>query len=173
VQGLLDCCDGELARLRGRTGPLGVYVDRLAHYVTDGGLAVAIGVHADGGLGSIGGWTALGLLAGTLVLLSKAESDLVHVARAQAGFPRLADTIAVATSHVSLVRRLRSMARRVPFNRALLGIEMSGLALAAGVVDASSGTLAATRVLDVGLVVIGVIVVVGHLLAVMSSGRLK
>lgn len=172
-QGLLDCMDGELARWRHRTGPVGIYVDRLGHYVTDAGLAVAVGVHADGGLGSIDRWTTVGLAAGFLILLTKAETDLVHVARAQSGRERALDTTAVATSHKSLLRRLRSTAGALPFNRALLAIEMTGLAVVASVVDAARGGQSAMRVLDVALLAIAGIVVVGHLLATVTSDRLR
>src|SRR4051794_31166218 len=149
VQGILDCTDGELARWRGKTGPVGTYLDRMGHYVTDGSLAVAVGIHADGGFGSIGGWTAIGLVTGFLVLLTKAETDLVHSSRAQAGLPPIADTVEVAVPHASLVRRLRRAARSLPVNRALLAMEMTGLALVAAVVDVARGDLTAMRVLDV------------------------
>jgi phosphatidylglycerophosphate synthase len=173
VQGTLDCVDGELARWRRTTGPVGIYVDRLGHYVTDGGLAVAVGVHADGGLGSIGGWTTLGLATGFLVLLTKAETDLVHVARVQAGRERVADTAANAASHASLLRRMRSMAATLPFNRALLAMEMTILATAAAIIDVVRGGRTAFHVLDIGLLVIAVVVVVGHLLATITSSRLR
>jgi phosphatidylglycerophosphate synthase len=173
LQGTLDCVDGELARWRRQTGPTGIYVDRIAHYVTDGGLAVAVGVHADGGLGSIGGWTTVGLLAGFLILLTKAETDLVHVARAQAGLERVVDTADAAAPRQSLIRRLRRFAATLPFNRALLATEMTGLALVAGIVDAARGGLTAFRVLDVALAVIAGIVVVGHLLATITSSRMR
>jgi phosphatidylglycerophosphate synthase len=173
VQGTLDCVDGELARWRQRTGPVGIYVDRIGHYVTDGGLAVAVGVHADGGLGSIDGWTTVGLAAGFLILLSKAETDLVHVARVQSGRDRVADTAENAASRQSLVRRLRSLAGNLPFNRALLAMEMTGLAVIAAIVDGVHGGLTATRVLDVALLVIAGIVVIGHLLATVTSDRLR
>jgi phosphatidylglycerophosphate synthase len=173
LQGLIDCMDGELARWRQRTGPVGIYLDRIGHYVTDGGLAVAVGVHADGGLGSIDGWTTVGLVTGFLILLTKAETDLVHVARVQSGRERVVDTSDAAVSHRSLLRRLRSMAGTLPFNRALLAIEMSALALIAAVVDAVHGGLSAMRVLDVALLVTAGIVVVGHLLATVTSDRLQ
>ena len=172
-QALLDCMDGELARWRRRTGPIGIYVDRLGHYVTDGCLAIAVGVHADGGLGSIDGWTLVGLAAAFLILLTKAETDLVHVARAQSGRERIPDTAATATSHKSVLRSLRSLAKRVPFNRALLAIEMSVLVLLAAVVDAVRGDLDGMRVLDVALLVIAGVVAVGHLLATVTSDRLR
>jgi phosphatidylglycerophosphate synthase len=173
VQGILDCTDGELARWRGQTGPTGIYLDRLGHYVTDGSLAVGVAVHADGGLGSIGGWTTVGLATGFLVLLTKAETDLVHASRAQSGRPPIADTVEIAVPHADLVRRLRRAARSLPLNRALLAMEMTFLAIVASIVDAARGDLAAMRVLDVALLVIAGIVVVGHLLAVVSSARLR
>jgi phosphatidylglycerophosphate synthase len=173
LQALLDCSDGELARWRRRTGPIGIYLDRLGHYVTDGSLAVAVGVRADGGLGSIDGWTMVGLVTGFLVLVTKAETDLVHVARAQSDRPRVADTAAAAQPRAGLVRQLRAMATTLPFNRALLAIEMTGIALIVAVIDASRGGLGAARVLDVVLLIIAGIVVAGHLVATVTSDRLR
>jgi phosphatidylglycerophosphate synthase len=173
LQGTLDCVDGELARWRRQNSAVGVYLDRVGHYVTDGTLAVAVGVHADGGLGSIGGWTTIGLATGFVALLTKAETDLVHVARVQTGRERIPDTAAAAASHQTLVRRLRSMAGTLPFNRALLAIEMTVLAVVAAIVDQARGDLSATRVLDVGLLVIAGIVVLGHLAATVTSNRLR
>jgi phosphatidylglycerophosphate synthase len=173
VQLLVDCSDGELARWRNRTGPAGIYLDRLGHYATDAGMAIAVGVHADGGLAHIGGWTTLGLATGVLVLMTKAETDLVHVARAGAGLPPARDDVATATPQVSLLRRLRRMAGRMPFNRALLALEMSVLAVVAAVVDAMRDSTQAMEVLSAGLLVTAGVVLVGHLLAVLTSGRLR
>jgi phosphatidylglycerophosphate synthase len=173
LQGILDCTDGELARWRGQSGPTGIYLDRLGHYVTDGTLAIAVGVHADGGLGSVGGWTAAGLATGFLVLLTKAETDLVHASRAQAGRPPIADTVEVAVPQAGLVRRLRAAARSLPLNRALLAMEMTFLAIVAAIVDTIRDDLEATQVLSAGLLAVAGLVVVGHLLAVVSSARLR
>jgi phosphatidylglycerophosphate synthase len=173
IQGLVDCMDGELARWRRRTGPVGIYLDRIGHYVTDAGLAVAVGVHADGGLGSIDGWTTLGLATGFLVLIIKAETDLVHTSRALSGMAPTVDTAGVAVPHVGLVRRLRRLAGTLPINRALLAMELTGLAVVAGVIDAARGGLEAYQVLSVVLLVIAGIVVVGHLLAIVTSDRLR
>jgi CDP-alcohol phosphatidyltransferase len=173
LQGLLDCVDGELARWHNRMGPLGIYLDRIAHYVTDAGLVVAVGVHADGGLGSIGGWTTLGLAGGFLVLISKSETDLVHTARALSGRPPNPDTVSVAVPRAGVVRRLRRIARTVPFNRALLAMELTFLATIAAVIDASRGGLTATRILDGSLVVVAGIVVVGHLASIITSDRMR
>jgi phosphatidylglycerophosphate synthase len=173
IQGTVDCMDGELARWRRQTGPVGIYVDRIGHYVTDGGLAIGVGVHADGGLGSIAGWTTIGLATGFLVLLSKAETDLVHVARAHAGRERIADTAENAASHQSLVRRLRSMAGSLPFNRLLLATELTLVGVVLAIIDAVHGGLTAFRVTDVTLLAIAGVVVLGHGLATVTSSRLR
>jgi phosphatidylglycerophosphate synthase len=173
VQGTLDCSDGELARWRDQRGASGIYLDRIAHYVTDGTLAVAVGVRADGGLDHIAGWTTIGLAAGFVALITKAETDLVHVARVQAGKPPISDTAEVARAHVGVIRRLRRMTATVPFNRALLALELTVLATIAAGVDAGRAGLQATRVLDVALLVIALIVVAGHLLATLVSDRLR
>jgi hypothetical protein len=173
LQGTLDCTDGELARWRQIRGASGIYLDRIGHYVTDGTLAVAVGVHADGGLHHIAGWTTVGLAAGFVALLTKAETDLVHVARVQSGKPPIADTADVARPRAGLVRSLRRFAATLPFNRALLALELTVLAVIAAGVDAGRGGLQAMRVLDVALLVIALIVVAGHLLSTLVSDRLR
>jgi phosphatidylglycerophosphate synthase len=173
LQGLLDCVDGELARWRRQTGPTGIYVDRIAHYVTDAGMALAVGVRAGGGLGHDDGWTTIGLCTGVLALLVKTETDLVHTARALSGRPPAVDTAATAASHATLIRRLRAAARTLPFNRALLAMELSGLSVAAAVADALVPGSPASKVLSVGLLAIAGVVAVGHLLAIVTSNRLR
>ena len=56
LQMLFDCSDGELARWRGRCSTAGVFLDKLGHFTAEALIPVALGVRADGGLGSIGGW---------------------------------------------------------------------------------------------------------------------
>jgi phosphatidylglycerophosphate synthase len=174
LQLVLDCSDGELARWRQLTGPVGIYLDRVVHYVTDAGLAVAVGVSAAGGPADLNGWTTIGLGTGLLVLLSKAETDLVHMARATTGLPPVADTAAVAAPRrTGLVATARRIAGYVRFNRALLAIEMSVLAVLAGIGDAIAGNHFWFRTLDVALLATGGIVVVGHLLSILSSSKLR
>lgn len=173
LQLLLDCSDGELARWRRTTGASGIYIDRLGHYVTDAGLAVAVGVHADGGLRSIDGWTTLGLAAAVLVLLTKAETDLVHVARAATGLGRVTDDAATAAPRRSLLRRVRSTVLRAPFHRLLLAVELSTVAFVVAVVDAFADDLSAIRVLTVVVTAVAGIVVAAHLLGVLASSRLR
>ena len=173
LQILLDCSDGELARWRGESSVVGVYLDRLAHYVTEAALPVALGIRADGGWDSIGGWTTLGLVIAVLVLLVKSETVLVHVARSESGKPAAPDTATVAAPQVSVLARLRRVAGRAPFYRAFVAMEATLLALVAALVDAAGGDLDGTRTLVVVLIPVAAITVLGHGLAILTSSRLK
>ena len=172
LQLLLDCSDGELARWRGPTGGArGVYVDNLSHWVTDASLLVAVGVRADSGLGSINGWTTLGLATAVLALLVHAETDLVYVARAKLGLA--APTAEAVTPQVGLVRRLRRTLARLPVNKLLSAWDLSYVLLVVAIVDGVRGGLSATRVLAVALLAISIYAVTGHLLSVLTSRRLR
>src|ERR671914_475639 len=112
LQILLDCSDGELARWKDVRSPAGVYLDRLAHWVTETLLPIALGVRADEPL--------LGLVVAVLVLWIKGESALVTVARAESGLPPAADTRAVAAPRAGGLRALRRAAGGLPVYRAVL-----------------------------------------------------
>jgi len=172
VQLLLDCCDGEVARWRRTFSPKGVYLDQLSHYTTEAALAAALGVRADGGWDSLGGWTALGLLVAVLILILKAETHLVGLARARSGKPvrdAPGDAPATGTSRLPL----REGVRLLPFLRPFHAVEASLLALAAAIVDSLAGDLVGSRVLLIGLAVTAGIAVIGHLIAVLASDRLR
>jgi phosphatidylglycerophosphate synthase len=173
LQMLFDCSDGEIARWRRQFSTAGVYLDRLSHYVTETAFPIALGVRADGGWDSLGGWTTFGLLVAVLVLLIRTESALVHVARAESGKPLVQDTEAVAAPRGSGLRRIRRAFGYVPFFRAFVAIEASLLAFAAAVVDAIAGDLVGTHVLLVALLPVAAITAAGHLLAILASDRLR
>src|SRR3954452_1838206 len=173
VQLLVDCCDGEVARWRGTSSPTGIFLDRLAHHVTDAALAIGLGIRADGGWGSLGGWTTIGGLTAVAGLLIKAETMLVPLSRAASGRDAAPDTRATAAPRGGLLRRLRRVAGLVPFFRALVTMETTLLALAAAIVDALAGDLVGTRVLVVALVPVAAITAAGHLVAILSSSRLR
>lgn len=173
LQILLDCSDGELARWLDRRSSAGVYLDRLAHFVTEAALPIGLGVRADGGWGSLGGWTTLGLVTAVLVLLVKAETVLVHVARAESGLPSLRDTAAVAAPRGRGLARLRRLAGGLPLYRAFVAMEFTLLALAAAIVDAVAGDLAGSRALTVALLPLAALIAAGHLLAILASSRLR
>jgi phosphatidylglycerophosphate synthase len=173
LQMLWDCCDGEVARWRQTFSPTGFFLDKLGHTVAECAIPLALGVRADGGF-ELGGWTTLGALLAVLVLVNKSLNDAVHIARSANGLPRLEDRAEEAAPQVSSVRRLRSLARFVPFHRAFHSIELTLLALVAGVVDAATGGgLYATRLLVAILVPAAGLTVVGHLAAILTSSRLR
>ena len=173
VQILLDCSDGELARWRRQSSPVGIYLDRFAHYFTETLLPIALGIRADGGWDEIGGYTTLGLVAAVLVLLVKSETALVTVARAESGRPPAEDTRGVAAPQASGLARIRRALGFFPFFRAFVAMEATLLALAAAIVDEATGSLDGTRVLVVALVAVGAITAVGHLAAILASKRLR
>jgi hypothetical protein len=150
-----------------------VYLDRIAHHLTEAALPVGLGVSADGGWGHLDGWTTMGLVVAILVLLIKAESHLVQVARAEAGLPLLRDEAHVAAPRARGLARVRRALRFVPFFRVFVAVEAALLALAAAVVDAAAGDHAGSRGLLVALVCAGVLTAVGHLVAILASDRLR
>jgi len=170
---LLDCVDGELARWRRQFSPAGIYLDRLAHFLTEAALPIALGIRADGGWDELGGYTMLGLLAAVLALLVRMEIVLVHVARAEAGKPPFQDTAAASAPRLSPLRRLRRALGVLPFFRAFVAIEATLLALAAALLDLALGELEATRALVVALVPVAAITAIGRLFAILSSERLR
>ncbi|HWT23766.1 MAG TPA: CDP-alcohol phosphatidyltransferase family protein [Solirubrobacteraceae bacterium] len=173
VQLLCDCVDGELARWYRRRSPVGVYLDKIAHYATETTIPVALGIRADGGFGEIGTWTVWGLVAAMLIALVKAEASLVDVARAEAGLPPVRHVPAVRAPRSAGLRRLRRIVVAVPFFRAFIAVEASLLALAAAVADEAAGDLAGTRVLVAALVAAGAVTAAGHLVAILASDRLR
>lgn len=173
LQQLLDCSDGELARWRNQTGPAGVYLDRIGHYVTEAGLLIAVGVRADGGYSSIGGWTTWGLLGAVFVLMNKAETDLVHVARAVAGLGKVQDRAEVSAPRASGLAKVRRVAKFFPFHRAIGAQELTMLGIVVALVDSATGSLIGSQWFARVLVPLAAVVAGGHLLGVLSSSRLK
>jgi phosphatidylglycerophosphate synthase len=173
LQMLLDCSDGEIARWRSRYSTAGIYLDRMSHYVTETAFPIALGIRADGGWDSIGGWTTLGLLVAVLVLLIRTESALVHVARAESGKPLVEDTEQVAAPRGGALRSMRRAFRFLPFYRAFVAIEFSLLAFGAAVADQITGDLTGSRVLLVALLPVAAVTAAGHLVAILASSRLR
>lgn len=176
VQILLDCSDGEVARWRQRFSPAGIYLDRVGHYLTEATIPFALGLRADHWSWraplDVGGWTVLGLVVAVLVLLNKAFTDLVHVARAKTGRPMLEDVAATSRSKVSGMAAVRRAFAYLPVFRAFIAVEATILAFVAGIVDVVRGDLAGTQWLVVIMVPLALVTAGGHLLGVLSSSRL-
>jgi phosphatidylglycerophosphate synthase len=173
LQLLLDCCDGEVARWRRTFSPKGIYLDQIAHYTTEAALPAALGVRADGGWASIGGWTALGLSASVLIVLLKSETHLLPVALRKVGRPTATDHGWGVPGQGARRVAVREGARLLPFFRPFHAVEASLLVLGAAVSDAVAGDLRGSRVLVVGFAVAAGIAATGHLFALLASDRLK
>jgi phosphatidylglycerophosphate synthase len=175
LQMLWDACDGEVARWRGTSSPLGVFLDRVGHYLTEALIPLGLGVRAAGGLGLPGGygWTTLGALLAVVIVLNKSLNDMVHVARAAAGLSRAGDDEATTAPRARGLARLRRLARFVPFHRLYHSIELSLIILAAALVDVVVGDLLGTRVLLAALIPASLLAVAGHFLAIVTSSRLR
>ena len=157
LQLLLDCSDGEVARWRKQFSPIGVYLDQLAHYSTEAAILAALGVRADGGWGSIGGWTALGLLASVLILFLKSETHLVQYALGRSERPAPSPEpdgrrAAPASSGHPPLPGGRGVAPRA---------HRRGRRFARGGLDGS-------RILVIALAVAAGVAVVGHLAAILA-----
>ena len=178
LQMLWDASDGEVARWRGTSSPLGIFLDRVGHYLTESLIPLALGVRAAGGLDDVVagrglGWTTLGAVLAVVIVLNKALNDMVHVARAMAGVPRVADDASTTAPRVSGLARLRRLARFVPFHRLYHSIELTLIILVAAVVDLVTGDLTGTRWLLALLVPASLLAVAGHFVAIVSSSRLR
>ena len=158
LQILLDCSDGELARWRQQFSPVGIYLDRVGHYVTETLFPIALGIRADA--------PVLGLVAAVLALAVRTETALVAVARLESGRAKAEDTSAAAAPAVSFLARARRFVGFLPFFRAFIAIEATLLSLLAQI-------LGLTHELLVALVPIAAITAVGHLLAIVTSARLR
>jgi len=169
---LLDCADGELARWSGRTSATGVYLDGVGHYLGEAALITGLGIRAQGHLALAGGYVTAGLTAALLAALVKAETDNVTVARAKAGLPGAFGDAALAPRGAALARA-RRLAAAFRVHRAIQAVELSLLILVAAVADAARGGLTATRVLVIGCLVIGGLLVPAHLAAIVASRRLR
>jgi len=173
LQLLLDCSDGELARVRGQSSPAGIYLDRIGHYLTEAALPIGLGIRADGGWHSLGGWTTLGLVLAVMVLLIKSETVLVSVARAESGRAKAEDAPSVAAPRGGVLRSIRRAVGVLPFFRAFVDVEFSLLAFCAAIADAIASDQIGSRVLVIALLPVGVVTLVGHLVAILASDRLR
>lgn len=171
LQMLWDCCDGEVARWRSTFSPAGTFLDKVGHYTAESVIPLCLGIRAqDGGLA---GWAWAGAVLAVLVLLNKALNDMVHVSRATAGLPLLQDVEGAGRPQRRGLARLRSAARFLPVHRLFHSVELTIFAAVAAVVDVTAGGLTGTRALLVALVVAAPLAVAGHLLAILSSAKLR
>jgi phosphatidylglycerophosphate synthase len=177
LQMILDCSDGEVARWRQTSSPAGVFLDKLGHYIAEGFIPIALGIRAAGGIVELDsgnlGFVVLGLLLSVLVLFNKALNDMVHVARAFNGLPKLSENPTVGAPKSNVLAKLRSAVRLFPFNRIFHSIEMTLLIAIAAIADLFVGDLVATQFLLQFMLIAAAVTVVGHTVAILNSSRLR
>lgn len=169
-QMLLDCSDGEVARVSEKFNPAGIFIDRIGHYTTESFFAVAfsIRIYQNGSLADLIWGFALALL----IVYNKVLNDLVHVTRSMAGLSKLPEDPKVAQPHSSLIQKLRSLFKFLPIHRAFHSIELSFIFLAAALVQ--FWLVAGFERLTLrALTIAALVVVIGHTVAILNSSRLK
>ncbi len=176
LQMLWDCSDGEVARWRRTFSPAGTFLDKVGHYTAESVIPVALGIRAAGSdfsWSQPGPYAYAGTILALLIMFNKALNDMVHVSRAFTGLARLEDAAGVGTPTSTGLARVRGLVRFLPFNRIFHSVEMTILAFVAALGDVVLGGTSATRALLVVMLVFAVITVPGHLLAILSSTKLK
>ncbi|KFF59973.1 transferase [Cryobacterium sp. MLB-32] len=176
LQMLIDCCDGEVARWRRTSSPAGVFLDKVGHYSTESLIPIALGFRAaaypiEAPADFL--WTSLALLLALIIVLNKALNDMVHVARANAGLTKLADTQGEKAPTSSLLKRVRRLARFLPFHRLYHSVELTMVIFVAALVGLVAGEPLVDRVLLAALVPLAFLSLIGHFVAIMASKRVR
>ncbi len=159
LQMLWDCCDGEIARWRDTQSPKGVFLDRVGHYLTESLIPIALAWRIGEGDYEL---LFLGSLISVLILLNKGFNDAVHVSRAYAGLPKLADSKSVGEARSMIIRVARAPFRIFAVQRLFHSVEMSILILV------FSGN---ENLIRMGLP-LAAFVTAGHLISILSSRKL-
>ncbi len=176
VQMLIDCCDGEVARWRKTSSPAGAFLDAVGHYSTEALIPLALAIRAAGYPFTPDGdylWTTLGLALALVLVLNKALNDMVRVARANFGAPKLTYSDDEMAPSGGLLAKLRRLARVIPLHRIFHSVEMTMVIFAAAVIGLFIGDQIAMRGILVILLVVAVLTLIGHFLAIMTSKRVR
>ncbi|TDW30951.1 CDP-alcohol phosphatidyltransferase family protein [Cryobacterium psychrophilum] len=176
LQMLIDCCDGEVARWRKTSSPAGVFLDKVGHYSTESLIPIALGFRAAMYPIEVPAdflWTSLALLLALIIVLNKALNDMVHVARANAGLTKLADTQGESAPTSSLLKRVRRLARFLPFHRLYHSVELTMVIFVAALLGLVIGEPTVDRALLIVLVPLAFLSLIGHFVAIMASKRVR
>jgi phosphatidylglycerophosphate synthase len=165
---LLDCTDGEIARWNGSESAVGVYLDRLGHYLVESAIPIAVGLRLSGW--EADEWLVLGMATAIAILLSKSETDLVDMARHQSGMPKMQDT--ARTMRPKGLAAGRRLAALLPFHRIVHAVEASLILAVAIIADRVGNTDAFTQGVLIALAVAAIVTALLHLVSVLSSTRL-
>lgn len=182
VQLYFDCSDGEVARWRGTQSPRGIFIDMVGHHTTEALIPIALGYRVFKELQTQGSsveqaWPTLFMatVLSVLLVLNRSQSLMVHAARGMAGLGKLPDTAdARAVAPASLIGKLRSAARFLPFHKMLHAVELSILILLMSVISLVAGVPGIAEKWMIWILLPAVFFVnIGHFVASMASSRLR
>jgi phosphatidylglycerophosphate synthase len=166
LQMLIDCCDGEVARWRNTKSPMGIFLDKLGHYLAECLIPLCLGLR-------LAGWpnesvtTSIypyfGALLAILVLINKGLNDAVHVARAFSGLEKIQDTKGVNLPVKGLLRSLRKVFNYLPAHRIFHSVEFTILIVI-------FGNFGPALTIALG---IAIFVTLGHITAIVTSSKLR
>ena len=166
LQMLIDCCDGEVARWRDTKSPMGIFLDKLGHYLAESLIPICFGLRLAGFPeepvdSSI--FPYLGALLAILVIFNKGLNDAVHVARAFSGLNKIQDKKGVNLPIKGILRTLRKVFNYLPAQRMFHSIEFT-------IFVAIFGSYAIS--LEIALA-IALFVTAGHIAAIVTSSKLR
>ena len=166
LQMLIDCCDGEVARWRETKSPMGIFLDKLGHYLAEGLIPICFGLR-------LANWPNepitnsifpfFGALLAILVIVNKGLNDAVHVARAFSGLPKIQDQAGINMPVKGILRKIRKVFNFIPAQRMFHSIEFTMYVAIFGTFNES---------LEIALG-ISLFVTVGHIAAIVSSAKLR
>ncbi len=166
LQMLIDCCDGEVARWRDTKSPMGIFLDKLGHYVAETLIPICFGLRlADWPNQQISSsiYPYLGALLAILIILNKAFNDAVHVARAFSGLGKIQDQKGANLPVKGLIRSLRKIFNYIPAQRLFHSVEFT-------IFIAIFGSMQSSLAVALG---IALFVTVGHVVAIVTSAKLR
>ena len=163
---LIDCCDGEVARWRETKSPMGIFLDKLGHYLAESLIPICFGLR-------LAGWPEnpvessiypyLGALLATLIILNKGFNDAVHVARAFSGLEKIQDQKGANLPVKGLLRSLRKIFNYFPAQRIFHSVEFT-------IFIALFSSFNASLAVALG---IAFFVTIGHIAAIVTSSKLR
>jgi phosphatidylglycerophosphate synthase len=163
---LIDCCDGEVARWRETKSPMGIFLDKLGHYLAESLIPICFGLRLAGFPdnsvdSSI--YPYLGALLAILVIFNKGLNDAVHVARAFSGLKKIQDQKGANLPIKGILRSLRKVFNYLPAQRMFHSVEFT-------IFVAIFGSYALSLEIALG---IALFVTAGHVAAIVTSSKLR
>ena len=166
LQMLIDCCDGEVARWRDTKSPMGIFLDKLGHYLAESLIPICFGLRLAGFPEEpvdSSNYPYLGALLAILVIFNKGLNDAVHVARAFSGLNKIQDKKGVNLPIKGILRTLRKVFNYLPAQRMFHSIEFTIFVAIFGSYSIS---------LEIALA-IALFVTAGHIAAIVTSSKLR